>query len=202
MASRANSWRSYRPGARVAAGAVVPLPRRETVRVLGLDPGSQRTGFGVIESGPGGTRYLASGAIRARSGTGAEAFAKRLQDIYAGVAAVIAEHGPTEIAVERVFVHRNPDSALKLGQARGAALCATFASGAVLHEYTAREVKLAIVGFGAAEKEQVQRMVKSLLGLEGRLGADAADALAIALCHAHGRGARLAVEARTAGSAR
>lgn len=202
MASRANSWRSYRPGTRVTGAALVAVPRRETVRVLGLDPGSQTTGFGVVESGPQGTKYLASGAIRARAGTGAEAFAKRLQDIYAGVAAVVAEHRPTEIAVERVFVHRNPDSALKLGQARGAALCATFASGAQLHEYTPREVKLAIVGFGAAEKEQVQRMVKALLGLEGRLGADAADALAIALCHAHGRGARLAIETRAAGGAR
>lgn len=202
MASRANSWRSYRPGARVAPATLVASSRRETVRVLGLDPGSQTTGFGVVESGPEGTRYLASGSIRVRAGTGAAAFAKRLQDIYAGVVAVVAEHRPTEIAIERVFVHRNPDSALKLGQARGAALCATFASGAALHEYTPREVKLAIVGFGAAEKEQVQRMVKSLLGLEGRLGADAADALAIALCHAHGRGARLAVESRAAGSAR
>lgn len=170
--------------------------------MLGLDPGSQTTGFGVVESGPEGTRYLASGAIRAGSGTSAAAFAQRLQAIYAGVAAVVAEHRPTEIAVERVFVHRNPDSALKLGQARGAALCATFASGALLHEYSAREVKLAIVGFGAAEKAQVQRMVKTLLGLEGRLGADAADALAIALCHAHGRGARFAFESLASGATR
>jgi crossover junction endodeoxyribonuclease RuvC len=168
------------------------------VRVLGLDPGSQKTGYGVVESGPAGTRYVASGTIVARKGEGDGEFAARLRNIYTGVAALIAEHRPDEIAIERVFVHRNPDSALKLGQARGAALCATFGSGAALHEYSPREVKLAVVGIGAAEKEQVQRMVKALLGLEGRLGADAADALAIALCHAHGRGVVLAV-ARSVG---
>jgi crossover junction endodeoxyribonuclease RuvC len=174
---------------------------RANVRVLGLDPGSQNTGFGVVDSGPAGTRYVASGTIvatRRRGGTGAagtraDEFATRLQTIYAAVAALVAEHRPDEIAVERVFVHRNPDSALKLGQARGAALCATFGGGATLHEYSAREVKLAVVGTGSAEKEQVQKMVKVLLGLDGRLGADAADALAIALCHAHGRGTALAL---------
>jgi crossover junction endodeoxyribonuclease RuvC len=177
--------------------AAAPTVARRQVRVLGLDPGSQKTGYGIVDSGPGGTRYLASGTIVARKGVRAEAaggeFAARLQTIYAGVAALVAEHRPDEIAIERVFVHRNPDSALKLGQARGAALCATFGSGASLHEYSPREVKLAVVGTGAAEKEQVQRMVKALLGLDGRLGADAADALAIALCHAHGRGIALAV---------
>jgi crossover junction endodeoxyribonuclease RuvC len=168
--------------------------------VLGLDPGSQNTGFGIVDAGPDGTRYVASGTIAARRavapGTGAERsatvdFAARLQTIYAAVAALVAEHRPDEIAIERVFVHRNPDSALKLGQARGAALCATFAAGAGLFEYSPREVKLAVVGTGRAEKEQVQRMVKALLGLEGRLGADAADALAIALCHANGRALRI-----------
>jgi crossover junction endodeoxyribonuclease RuvC len=170
------------------------------VRVLGLDPGSQNTGFGIVDSGPDGTRYVASGTIvatrrRGAGATGADAFAARLQAIYVAVAALVADHRPDEIAVERVFVHRNPDSALKLGQARGAALCATFGSGATLHEYSPRAVKLAIVGTGAAEKEQVQKMVKLLLGLDGRLGADAADALALALCHAHGRSTAFAVRA-------
>lgn len=218
-----SSWRDWRPGAAVrdaevpaafaprlrkSRGAAEPAAApRAQVRVLGLDPGSQNTGFGIVDSGPGGTRYVASGTIvatRRRGGLDAAAsrtdeFATRLQTIYAGVAALVAEHRPDEIAVERVFVHRNPDSALKLGQARGAALCATFTSGATLHEYSPREVKLAVVGTGTAEKEQVQRMVKALLGLDGRLGADAADALAIALCHAHGRGTALAVWAGARG---
>lgn len=171
---------------------------RAQVRVLGLDPGSRNTGFGVVDSGPRGTQYVASGTIRAGGGSGAGEFAARLQSIYAGISALVAEHRPDEIAIERVFVHRNPDSALKLGQARGAALCATFASEATVHEYSPREVKLAVVGTGTAAKEQVQRMVKALLGLEGRLGADAADALAIALCHAHGRATRLALAATAA----
>jgi crossover junction endodeoxyribonuclease RuvC len=162
------------------------------VRVLGLDPGSRITGFGVIELEGGTARYVASGAIRAQ----AAQFPVRLHEIYSGVAAVVAEHQPQEIAIERVFVHLNPDSALKLGQARGAALCATFDSArAPASEYTQREVKLAVTGSGAAEKTQVARMVKILLGVEGRLQADAADALAIALCHAHGRMARLVLAA-------
>jgi crossover junction endodeoxyribonuclease RuvC len=194
--------------ARNPRGAPEPaVAARAQVRVLGLDPGSQNTGFGIVDSGPAGTRYVASGTIVATrrrgaaepAGTRADDFATRLQTIYAGVAALVAEHRPDEIAVERVFVHRNPDSALKLGQARGAALCATFASGATLHEYSPREVKLAVVGTGTAEKEQVQKMVKALLGLDGRLGADAADALAIALCHAHGRSTALALWAGARG---
>jgi crossover junction endodeoxyribonuclease RuvC len=220
-----SSWRDWRPGtavreagvpeplagrgARTARGVTEPAAApRANVRVLGLDPGSQNTGFGVVDSGPAGTRYVASGTIvatRRRGGTGAvgtraDEFAIRLRTIYAGVAALVAEHRPDEIAVERVFVHRNPDSALKLGQARGAALCATFGGGATLHEYSPREVKLAVVGTGSAEKEQVQRMVKVLLALDGRLGADAADALAIALCHAHGRGTALALWAGARGA--
>jgi crossover junction endodeoxyribonuclease RuvC len=180
--SRRDSWRSYRPGM-VLARAPAPVASRVAVRVLGLDPGSRLTGFGVVDVDARGTRYVASGAIRA-SGDG---FAARLQDIYRGVAALVAEHHPDEIAIERVFVHKNPDSALKLGQARGAALCAAFGASASFHEYTPRAVKLAVVGAGGAQKEQVNRMVKMLLGLDGRLQADAADALAVALCHCHGR---------------
>lgn len=205
--ARSSSWRSYRPGAASASGAAssrrgarvadaevafVPYERTGPVRVLGLDPGSQNTGFGLVETSASGTRYLASGAIRAGSGE----FAERLRVIHAGIAALVAEHRPHEIAVERVFVHRNPDSALKLGQARGAALSATFGCGATLHEYSPREVKLAVVGTGAADKVQVQAMIKALLSLTGRLGADAADALAIAVCHAHVRASALALGAR------
>jgi len=163
--------------------AVTNLP----VRILGIDPGSRATGFGVIEVGGGEPRYLASGTIRA-SGTD---LASRLRQIHGGVVELLQTHAPQEIAIERVFVNRNVDSALKLGQARGAALAATFSHPVEVFEYAPRAVKLAVVGTGAAEKTQVQRMVSVLLGIEGRLGADAADALAIALCHAHGRVSRL-----------
>ncbi|HXQ31476.1 MAG TPA: crossover junction endodeoxyribonuclease RuvC [Steroidobacteraceae bacterium] len=192
---RFTSWRSHRPGAPASAprqAAALPA-----VRVLGLDPGSRITGFGIVDIGASGPTYVASGAIRAGTGD----FTRRLQDIYAGVAAVVAEYRPAEIAIERVFIHRNPDSALKLGQARGAALSATFGHDAPLFEYTPREVKLGVVGTGAADKEQVQRMVTALLGLDGRLAPDAADALAIALCHAHGRSMRLALAAAADGAA-
>jgi crossover junction endodeoxyribonuclease RuvC len=110
-----------------------------------------------------------------------------LQEIFAGVDKLAAQYQPDEVAIERVFMHRNADSALKLGQARGAALSATFAVRPRVFEYAPREVKLAVVGTGAAQKEQVQLMVRRLLNLSGPLGADAADALAIALCHAHSR---------------
>ena len=191
---RFSSWQSYKPGATRAAPVERGAPG---VRVLGLDPGSRITGYGVVETTAAGPRYVASGAIRAGSGD----FTRRLQDIYRGVAAIVAEHHPDEIAIERVFVHRNPDSALKLGQARGAALSATFGCTAALFEYSPRQVKLGIVGTGAADKVQVQRMVIAILSLEGRLGADAADALAIALCHAHGRSLRSALEHATSGVA-
>ncbi|MBS0395533.1 MAG: crossover junction endodeoxyribonuclease RuvC [Proteobacteria bacterium] len=192
--ARSSGWRAYRPpraGAapRPAAASVAPVAL--PVRILGLDPGSRATGFGVVDVGPAGPCYVASGTIRAAAGD----FPGRLHEIYAGVAALVAEYAPGEIAIERVFVNRNPDSALKLGQARGAALSATFGSRAAIYEYSPRAVKLGVVGTGAAEKAQVQRMVGALLGLSGRLGGDAADALAIALCHAHGRATRLAVAA-------
>jgi crossover junction endodeoxyribonuclease RuvC len=119
-----------------------------------------------------------------------------LREIHAGVLAVMETYRPDEIAIERVFVNRNVDSALKLGQARGAALAATFAHPVSVYEYAPREVKLAVVGTGAAEKVQVQKMVTVLLGIQGRLSADAADALAIGLCHIH-KQAPLSLIART-----
>lgn len=148
-------------------------------RVLGIDPGSVRTGFAVIEIDGAQTRYIASGVIRAGHG----AFAERLHTIFTGLNAVIAEHHPGESAVEEVFVNRNVQSALKLGQARGAAICACAGAGLAVHEYTPRAVKQALVGRGGAEKGQVGYMVRAILGLQGRLQEDAADALAVALAH-------------------
>lgn len=153
------------------------------VRILGLDPGSLRTGYAIVETKGSDVTYVVSGAIR----TQGESFAERLQEIFAGVDQLASEFRPDEVAIERVFMHRNADSALKLGQARGAALCATFALRPRVYEYAPREVKQAVVGTGAAEKEQVQLMVRRLLNIVGPLGADAADALAIALCHAYSR---------------
>jgi crossover junction endodeoxyribonuclease RuvC len=176
--------RLKRPASLAALAAFqqgAPLPPQ--VRILGLDPGSLVTGYAVIESCPSEVTYLASGTIRAQG----DCLTERLQDIFSGVDRLTGEYRPEEVAVERIFMHRNADSALKLGQARGAALCATFALRPRVFEYAPREVKQAVVGSGAAEKQQVQSMVKRLLKLTGSLSADAADALAIALCHAHSR---------------
>ena len=176
-----------------------PLTTPAVVRVLGLDPGSRLTGWGLVDCVAGEVRYVASGTIKAAQGTGGDAFAARLHEIYSGIQALCREYQPQEIAIERVFVHKNPESALKLGQARGAALCATFAAApGALAEYSPREVKLAIAGTGSAEKAQVEKMVRLLLQIDGKLGADAADALAIALCHAHSRTSPLAQAAALA----
>lgn len=160
--------------------------------ILGIDPGSQVTGFGVVVADGMALRYVASGCIRTRGG----AIAERLRIIYDGAARLIAEFQPDEISIERVFLNRNADSALKLGQARAAALCGTFACTAPVHEYAAREVKLAVTGSGGAEKTQVAHMVRRLLSVRGPLPADAADALAVAICHAQlrrGRALRAAI---------
>ena len=153
------------------------------MRILGLDPGSRITGYGVVEAGTQGLRYVASGCIRVGQGE----MAGRLLEIHRHVSELVDAYAPAEIAIERVFMARNPDSALKLGQARGAALCGACRAGAPVFEYAPRAVKLTVTGTGNAEKAQVMHMVKSLLVLEGRLSADAADALAIALCHAQHR---------------
>lgn len=151
--------------------------------LLGIDPGSRHTGYGVIEQVGNRSRALAFGTI---STSGAE-MAPRLGTIFAGLCEVMSAHMPEEVSIEKVFMARNPDSALKLGQARGAALTAVVQSGVPVFEYSARQVKQAVVGRGGAEKVQVAEMVKHLLGLEKRPQEDAADALAIALCHAHTR---------------
>ena len=163
------------------------------VRILGLDPGSRITGYGVVDAGRAGVRYVASGCIRVGNG----AMAGRLLEIHRHVGELVDTYAPGEIAIERVFMHRNPDSALKLGQARGAALLGACRAGAPVFEYAPRAVKQTVTGTGGAEKAQVMHMVKALLALQGRLGADAADALAIAVCHAQHRGGTLHVRAAT-----
>jgi crossover junction endodeoxyribonuclease RuvC len=151
-----------------------------TIRVLGIDPGSQCTGFGVLDAlGPRLT-YVASGVIRTPHGE----FAARLCEIFTCIRTIVAEYRPQEIAIERVFVNRNPDSALKLGQARGAAICGTIDANAEVFEYATRQIKQAVVGSGSAEKAQVQLMMRSILKLDRPVAADAADALAAAVCHA------------------
>lgn len=148
--------------------------------IIGIDPGSRITGYGIIRYEGNQNFYLDSGCIRIT----AENPGERLQQIYSGVKDIVQQHQPHEAAIEQIFMHQNPGSALKLGQARGAAIVAL---GLPIAEYSARQVKQSVVGYGAANKEQVQHMVKRLLNLSEPLQADAADALAIALCHAHTR---------------
>lgn len=159
-----------------------------TVRILGIDPGSQVTGFGIIDLHDRKAVAVEWGEVRTSGG-----HSGRLREIFVAVRAVVTRLEPTEISIERVFLSRNPDSALKLGQARAAALCATFGGDIPIHEYSARHIKKAVVGRGAADKTQVQHMVRVILGLRDAVPADAADALAAALCHAHSREARSAI---------
>jgi len=140
------------------------------------------TGFGIIEAGSGALRYIASGCVKSGKGD----LALRLKALLEGLNEVIAEHVPVEVAVEKVFVNVNPQSTLALGQARGTAICAAVLAGLPVAEYTALQVKQSVVGNGHAKKEQVQHMVKRLLALPGDPAPDAADALACAICHAHG----------------
>ena len=169
--------------------SVHPLPPASataaTVRIIGIDPGSQRTGIGIIEvDAAGRSRHVFNTALQL---LGNDSFAARLKQIFDEISAIVVEYAPQEAAVERVFMARNPDSALKLGQARGAAICAVVNRGISISEYAAREVKQSVVGTGSGDKTQVQHMVGVLLNLHEKLQADAADALAIALTHAHVR---------------
>ena len=149
--------------------------------ILGIDPGSRITGFGVIEVNRKTCHYVGSGCIRIQ----AETVAERLLEVFEGVQEVVARYQPATAAIEKIFMYRGVDSALKLGQARGVAIVAMAAQKLEVSEYSARQVKQAVVGYGAADKTQVQQMVKTLLKLQGIPQADAADALAIALCHYH-----------------
>lgn len=149
--------------------------------ILGIDPGSRITGFGVIERDGQAIRYLSSGCIR----TGDGELCERLEKIFLGVTELIQTYQPKQFAIEQVFMGKNADSALKLGQARGVAIVAAKLKGLNAAEYAPRAIKQAVVGKGSASKEQVQHMVQYLLKLPGKPQADAADALAIAICHAH-----------------
>jgi len=153
------------------------------VRILGIDPGLRVTGFGVLEISGQKLTYITSGRIRT-SDQGE--LPERIRTILEGLSQVIAELKPQQVAVEKVFVNVNPQSTLLLGQARGAAICAAVISALPVSEYTALQVKQSVVGNGHARKEQVQEMVRRLLRLPGDPSADAADALACAICHAHG----------------
>lgn len=202
---RTKSWREF-DLARLPAGVTAPagsVPRTAvrgrvsqavkpevTVRILGVDPGSRRTGFGVIECRGNDYVHVTHGCLN----VGGALMAERLRLIFDGLRALIGEHQPAEVAVERVFVNRNVESALKLGQARGAALCAV-PQGLPVFEYAPRAIKLAVVGSGSAEKSQVSHMIATLLRLPKSIGPDAADALAVALCHAHSRRLQLLTQA-------
>jgi crossover junction endodeoxyribonuclease RuvC len=153
-------------------------------RVFGIDPGSRATGFGIVDATGQGLSYVASGCVRPVG----DSFIDRLGEIWRGVSELIEEYRPDEVAVEEVFLANNPASALKLGQARGVAVAAAVAARTPVAEYAARRVKLAVVGSGRATKEQVQHMVRVLLRLPGAPAADAADALAIAICHINSTG--------------
>ena len=156
-----------------------------TTRIIGIDPGSQRTGVGVIDADSAGRATYVHHAVLDL--LDCDGFAQRLKRIFVELGVIIEAHGPTEVAIERVFMAKNPDSALKLGQARGAALCAAVSRDLPVAEYAPKEIKLAVVGTGGADKHQVQHMVRVLLKYPGALQSDAADALAIALTHAHTR---------------
>jgi crossover junction endodeoxyribonuclease RuvC len=150
-------------------------------RVLGIDPGSRSTGFGLIDYDAGRSRYVASGCVQVKG----DNFADRLGLIFRELGTLITDYRPQEFAIESVFVQRNADSALKLGQARGAAICAAVVGELPVSEYAPREIKQAVVGRGGADKQQVQHMVRVLLNLSDRPQVDAADALAVALCHSY-----------------
>lgn len=154
--------------------------------ILGIDPGSRVTGYGVIrvQALKNSLEYVASGCIKVAE----EETPQKLHQIFQGLSLVVEKYQPTEVAIEQIFMHHNVSSALKLGQARGAAIVAAAHYYLPIAEYTARQVKQAVASYGAAEKKQVQQMVKALLSLSKAPQADAADALAVAICHAHTRG--------------
>ncbi len=159
------------------------MKRAASIRVLGIDPGSRVTGFGVIDVCGSRVSYVASGCVRTVEGS----LPERLKTIYEGVHEVVRSYRPVEMAIENVFMQKNAASALKLGQARGAAICAVVTQSIDVHEYSPTQIKLAVVGRGHADKAQVQHMVTALLKLTAFPAADAADALACALCHSHTR---------------
>lgn len=161
------------------------------MKILGIDPGLRVTGFGIIEKQGPRLAYIASGTIRTPDGD----LPQRLKSILTGVGEVIGTYAPDCAAIEKVFVNVNPQSTLLLGQARGAAICALVQANLGVAEYTALQVKQAVVGHGKAQKQQVQDMVQRLLRLPGLPGPDAADALGVAICHANGADGLKALQA-------
>ena len=156
--------------------------------ILGIDPGSRITGYGIIRESSRQLQYIDSGCIRTSEGE----LSQRLLQIFNGICQLMEEYSPDEVAIEQIFMHQNPSSALKLGHARGVAMVACASHRRKVSEYSAREVKQSLSGYGAAEKSQVKHMVVSLLMLTSSPQADAADALAIAICHSHMRNGLLA----------
>ncbi len=169
------------------------------MRVLGIDPGSQSTGFGIIDSAETNYRVRAFGTIKPPR---RQPFHHKLHEIGRGVGEIIAAHAPDEVAIESPFYARNIKTAIALGQVRGAVLVAVAASGCALYEYSALEIKKAVTSYGQAEKEQVQAMVRALLNIEEALETDASDALAAAICHLNTRMFQEAVEDSTGGGRR
>lgn len=151
-------------------------------RILGIDPGSLITGIGIVDSHGDRIVHVHHAAVRSNSKL---AFTERLRNIYTQVQLLVREFEPHAVSIEKVFMHRNADSALKLGQARAAAIAASFSAGIPIHEFSPKSIKQAVVGKGAASKEQVQHMVGYLLNIKDPIQADAADALAVAICHAN-----------------
>jgi crossover junction endodeoxyribonuclease RuvC len=168
------------------------------LRILGIDPGLNRTGYGVVDAVGSRIEFIAAGVIRVPAGE----LYERLGAILAGLGAVIRETQPQVATIEKVFVSINPQSTLLLGQARGAAICAAATVGLVVHEYAALKIKQAVVGYGQADKRQVQSMVRRLLVLDRAPVSDAADALACAICHAHSFGLATAIGRKTVTPAR
>jgi len=147
--------------------------------IIGIDPGSRITGYGIVESNKGNAQHIAHGQIQTKSAE----LADKLHEIFLGITQVIHEYAPTDAAIEQVFTCHNHQSALKLGQARGSALTALAHAGLAVGEYSAKQVKQSVVGYGGANKAQVQHMIRALLKLTHTPPPDAADALAIAICH-------------------
>ncbi len=153
------------------------------IRIIGIDPGSRQTGYGIIDSDGVHSVYVASGCIYVKG----DSLPERLGDIFSRVSEIVTEWQPLEMSVEQVFVNKNVESAMKLGQARGAAICAGVQNQLKVSEYTPKAVKSAVVGTGNATKDQVNHMMSMMLNLKQELQADEADALGVALCHAHNR---------------
>lgn len=151
------------------------------MRILGIDPGSRITGYGIIEQNGNKPYYIASGCIKLKS----RELSSRLGQIYTSIVSILEEFSPTEVAIEKVFMCHNVSSALKLGHARGAAMVAVARNNLLVTEYSARQIKKSIAGYGGADKKQMQHMTQMLLSLSGLPQTDAADALAVAICHAH-----------------